>query len=120
MLALAGCSPTVENRPVDATRQRLIALGQAYGQTVAKGKSPTKLADLEPALKALGDPDELSKSPRDGQPFVVLWGTRFTEPTPMIYMHEQDGKNGSRYILMTDGGCFEVSDERFQNMPKVK
>ncbi len=121
LLIFAGCTgATVEQRPVDATRQRLIALGQAYVQTFAKGKAPTKLADLEPALKALGDPDELARSPRDGQPFVILWGTRFTEPDAKIYMHEQSGKGGTRFVLLTDGSSFEVSEERFQNMPKVK
>ena len=121
MLVMAGCTtPTVEQRPIDQTRQRLIALGQAYAQTLAKGKMPSKLADLQPALKSLGDPDELSTSPRDGQPFVILWGTRFTEPEARVYMHEQTGKSGSRFVLLTDGSSFEVSDERFQTMPKVK
>lgn len=120
VLVLSGCGGAVENHPVDPTRQRLIALGQAYGRVVSKGKTPAKIADLEAELKTLGDPEELTKSARDGQPFVILWGTRFTEPEAKMYMHENEGQGGKRFVLMTDGASYEVSDERFQTMPKVK
>ena len=121
LITLTGCGGEVDKRTVDPTRQRLIALGQAYGRHLAtKGRPPSKLADMEPELKELGNPEELSKSARDGQPFVILWGTRFTEKEAKIYMHEKEGQGGKRYILMTDGATLEVPDERFQTMPKVK
>lgn len=121
LVTLTGCGGEVDNRTVDPTRGRLIALGQAYGRHLAtKGKVPTKLADLEPELKELGNPEELSKSARDGQPFVILWGTRFTEKEAKIYIHEKEGQGGKRYVLMTDNATLEVPDDRFQTMPKVK
>lgn len=117
---LAGCSPAVDQRPVDPTRQRLFALGRAYGESLAARKTPASLADLAPYLKEAGNPDELSTSPRDGQPFVILWGTRFTEPQPTVYIHEKTGAGGTRFVLMTDGAAYELSEEKFQQSPKVK
>lgn len=120
LLLVAGCSNAVDQRPVDPTRQRLFALGRAYGEALAARKTPASLADLAPYLKEAGDVGELSKSPRDGQPFVILWGTKFTEPQPSIYIHEAAGVGGTRFVLMTDGAAYELPDEKFQKMPKVK
>src|SRR5436190_13991851 len=102
-LVVAGCSNAVDVRPTEPTRQRLIALGRAYGQTIGRGKTPATLADLEPALKEMGNPDELTKSPRDGQPFVILWGTKLTEAESKVFMYEKEGRGGTRFVLKTDG-----------------
>jgi len=99
--------------------QRLQAVARAYGRALASGKTPTKLTDLEVYLKEDGDPAELTRSSRDQELFVILWGTRFTEPEPRIYAHEKTGKDGKRFVLMTDGAVYELTEEKFRATPKV-
>lgn len=121
LLLLAGCSGSaVDTRAVDPTQERLVVLARAYGRAAGDGKAPKSFADLAPFLETPAAIDEISRSPRDGKPFVVLWGTKFTDPQPKVYIFETDGKNGHRFVALTDGGTREVSDEQFQTMPKAK
>lgn len=120
LVCLTGCGGGVQERKVDPTAARLTSLGQAYGRVVGANKAPRSLADLDKHLKEMGDPAELSQSPRDGKPFVVAWGSRMTDPEPAVLAHEADGVGGRRFVLMTDGAVYELSDADFQKKPKAK
>jgi hypothetical protein len=55
-------------------------------------------------------------SPRDGEPYVVLYNVAVTGSKPVVVAYEQSGKDGHRYIAFDFGGV-EIADEaRFAKM----
>ena len=62
------------------------------------------LEEIKPHLATLGDPEVLLVSPRDGQPYVIVWNIDVenapTDP-PTIYAFEKVGAEGKRYVLST-------------------
>lgn len=122
VLLFAGCSgDAVDRRTVDPTQQRLIALVRAYGRTaVTTEKAPRNFGELTFDLAESGSNQEHLKSARDGKFFVVLWGTRFVDREPKIYMFEAEGAGGRRWVALTDGSTREVTEEQFQALPKAK
>ena len=65
-----------------------------------------------------GDPDEILRSPRDGEPFVicydvdVLGALEWAQSTPVL-AYERRG-DGSRWVLSIPGGIFLLDEEEFQ------
>ena len=121
LVLAAGCGvPSAEVQQED-TAQRLRSLAYAYGQFTVDNKRPprneTELREAVLRLK-MGDPDTLLKSPRDGQPFVIVWGfdVRQTgagyeggnkanaDSAGAVYIYERQGSDGHRYVLYTHGG----------------
>ena len=126
-LALAGCSAAeVEQVDVTAIETQLQQLGNAFGQyTADTGRPPKQPADLEKYLKPHGDPASFWKSPRDNQPLVVLWNVNLLTVDPSrpetikVFIHEQQGIDGSRYVLLTDGSVREMTEAEFAAAPKA-
>jgi hypothetical protein len=87
----------------------------AYWQfTKEKRKPPAKEEDLMPLIPA-DRQATIFKSPRDGKPYKIYWGTsveatNFESPT--VIAHEQDGADGKRYVLSTMG-VMAVKDSEF-------
>jgi hypothetical protein len=131
LVLLCGCSSSPEPLPVDETVRRLRDLGQAYGQfTVDHQRPPQNEKDLRRQLEKmkLGKPDELLRSPRDGQPFVIVWGfdvrqsgagqegagNKLTaDQAGAIYMYERQGSGGERYVLYTHGSAVKLTAADF-------
>lgn len=95
--------------------QRLDAIGSAYGKfTFEKGRPPTGANDLSDQL----GPDALV-SPRDGEPFVIFWGVDIRSPQMVtaarpILGHEQQGRDGSRYVLTVTGYVELLTDDELR------
>src|SRR5947207_6280163 len=72
-VASAGCqsrAPAVK----EGESNNLAKIQTAYDSATRKlGRPPANLEELNPHLRELGDPTELLRSPRDGQPYVILW-----------------------------------------------
>jgi hypothetical protein len=115
--ALAGCA----RAPLPAVKQEdtanLSTIGLAYNRATDKlGRPPKDLEELKPFLKELGDPEAILRSPHDGQPYVILFGRNIRKADvmpPPIIVYEQQGANGTRYVLTTMG-VRPMSDEEFQ------
>jgi hypothetical protein len=120
-----GCSSPVKEVDIgDIGALRTIA--SAYSKAAAKtGRPPTKPADLKPFLPEGADIEQLMSSTRDGQPYVILWGT---DPrpgkagvAPVVIGYETLGKNGTRFVFL-DMGVVTMSDAQFAkaNFPPGK
>jgi hypothetical protein len=126
-IALAGCgrgmSPTGGDDDFQA-RRSMSALASFYGDYLSANGAPPK---DEAAFRAflderkqridrmqLGGVDGLLKSPRDGQPLVVVYGKRLAPPdspnTPWVAF-EQTGVDGKRLGAKVRGSIDELSSE---------
>ncbi len=94
----------------------------AYMRFSADQKRPPRNAEeLKPFLAEFGNADDILRSPRDGQPFVVCWGVDMrqapaSEGKPMpVVMYEKQGVDGRRYVLTAPFRKVEVlSDQEFR------
>ncbi|MDX1948013.1 MAG: hypothetical protein SFU86_21620 [Pirellulaceae bacterium] len=106
-LAASGCGGSVPPKVPALDGKRLGAISFAYQRASEKlGHPPTSIAELKPHLSLVGDPDELLVSPRDGQPYVIVWGVNleaFEGPTPPVVAYEAGGAGGRRMVLNVMG-----------------
>src|SRR5262245_45050551 len=117
-LAAIGCSSraTPSAAAVSET-ENLSKIERAYDKAIQKlGRPPADTEQLKPFLKEFGDPDKILRSPRDGQPYVILYGVHIRkvklEMPPPIWAYEKNGVNGKRYVL-TVMGAVPMTDEEF-------
>lgn len=71
----------------------------------------TELADLK-----ITDVEPLFVSPRDQQPYVVLYGVKLPPPSPTgspVIAYEKDGVGGRRFVAFANAGVEELDDARF-------
>jgi hypothetical protein len=116
-LSSTGCTPVkVVDTPLPVAKERLLKLGQAYGQYCTQhSKPPTQLTDLK-SFQMTGD---AVQSPDDGKPFVICWGVDFTKPIgqgqqPTVVAYETTGKDGKRYVLTTARNVQHLTDAEFR------
>ena len=121
-LALTGCPrPTSPGNPDESAN--LARIQVAYSQATRELKRPpANLAELRPRLQQFGDPDAILRSPRDGQPYGIVWKVdlRNVRPeAPPVLAYEQQGAGGKRYVL-TALGILPMTDEEFarQALPR--
>ena len=121
LIGITGCSETVvSNKPLDLTQAKLLKVNMAYSQyTRAKGKPPKGPTDIKSFLAKMGDPDDLLKSDRDGQPFVVCWGVALQQANqfPMswpVFAYEKQGLDGERFVLTTLSNVVKLTDDDFR------
>lgn len=104
---------------MDPAQDRLLKLAAAYRQVnLDRGAPPRRGAEIEPLLKERGEGQEIFTSPRDGEPFVIAWGTEMMQfpivaDTPTILAYETSGKDGKRFVLMTAGNVELLDDAEF-------
>jgi len=70
-------------------------------------------------LTANRDADSLFISPRDGKPYVVLYGRSKGPPGPggaPVVAYEQEGRGGRRFVASSMGAIEEVDDAAFRRM----
>jgi hypothetical protein len=84
---------------------RLAKTGFAYFEAKQKlGRSPKGTEDLKPHLER----EEDSKSPRDGQPFEIAWGTEVgLQGSPLIWEKSADA-DGGRWVFPPLGSVIVV------------
>jgi hypothetical protein len=115
---LGGCGRRVavtdeaETKAQDALR----AVAAAYNAAIAKrGKPPAGPDDIKPFLPEGAALDDALRSPRDGQPFVVIWGAdprKGMDIKPLVIAYEARGGNGRR-LVFTAMGVFAMENSRF-------
>jgi hypothetical protein len=115
-----GCSSAVQPRE-DETTMDLRHIARAYGVIQSAHNRPPKdvdeikaiLTDLH-AGQLSGPPDEVLTSARDGQPYVIVLTVNLgSAPGNDIFIYEQVGKDGSRYVMTTALEVRQVPDAEF-------
>ena len=121
----AGCGSAANNGedapPPTECQKRLIAIGKAYvGASAKNNRPPRNAADLLPFLKEAGKPDELLKSPDDGQNFEIVYGSSIlalkeTGSDVPIVAYERTGKNGQRNVLRGNRETLLMSESELKS-----
>lgn len=116
-LLLCGCLAPKEAADVAQQRTGLRALAIAYGQCTSqsRGRPPRDEAFLRKFIERQGPAfleslqvesvDELFVSPRDGEPYVVIYGKQ----SPVV-AYEAVGEDGKRWVA-DNVGAVEEWDE---------
>ena len=111
----AGCSgsgPKTEEAELNLRR-----IVQAYQlASEPHGNPPRDLESITRFFKELGDPrepDKILRSPRDGQPYVILFGAKLEWGDGTILAYERDGKDGARYVATLSRDVKILNDAEF-------
>jgi hypothetical protein len=120
VVVAAGCSGAPKSTEDENTTD-LREIAKAYSVTISAHRRPPKsldeiksvLADLHEA-NLVGKPEDVLKSSRDGQPYVIILGadlgaTRSGE----VLAYEKKGAGGKRYVLSMDFNVGQISDADF-------
>ena len=109
----------------------LKTLAVLYGRYVGshRGKAPPGPEEFRKFIKGMGkqqlealkvtDPEKLFKSPRDNQPYVILYNVPAGVPGPQgaaVIGYEKEGSGGKRYVAFNNGGVEEVDEDRFKQL----
>lgn len=113
---LLGCSANPPAVPPISEADNLSHIDRAYHAALQKlNRPPANLEQLRPFLAEFGNPDEILKSPRDGESYVIIYGIDLRKPFPMpppVWAHEKTGLNGKRWC-MTALGPIQMTDAQF-------
>jgi hypothetical protein len=118
-LAPAGCSEKPkfqENKAADHLRKIAIAFDNFNH---GKGHPPKDAEDIKPILKLLSpkeNPDDVLRSPNDGEPYEILWGVNLERQTEFgaIFAHEKKGVDGKRYVITVSRLVSQMTDAELQ------
>jgi hypothetical protein len=127
-----GCSDPGRSNQAEESSS-LKPLAAFYGKFVNQhgGKPPGNEAELKAFLKEpknaeslrlefkVADVDAMFISPRDNQPYVVIYGTLSGPPGPggaPVIAHEKTGVEGKRFVASALGAVEEVDEARFRGM----
>jgi hypothetical protein len=127
-LLSAGCQAQKEAAQEASTIKPLALL---YGQFLGKhkGQPPKDEAEFKAFVQAQGKPmldsfaiadaDSLFVSPRDKQPYGVIYGKASGPPGPggaPVIIYEKSGSGGKRYVASNLGAVEEVDSTKFQEL----
>lgn len=121
--SLLGCSGVSEDADLAKQRMGLGGLARVYGQYMSqhRGRPPRSEKELRKFIESQGAEylvglevetiDELFTSPRDGEPYVVIYGKRQD-----VVAYEAVGADGKRFYAHNLGGAELVDEAKFQEM----
>jgi len=111
-----GCSRSSSTAPsLSPAEDRLYTIGKAYIQANSKlGRGAKNFAEIKSFLPS-DAPDDLLRSPNDGEEFVILWGVDFNKLPPgadpyYVGAYEKTGTGGKRYVLRFPIGVASMTD----------
>lgn len=148
LIVLFGCSrpTTIKDNPSQANLRKIaLAYSRAALQNLAAVQN---VNELRPMLQEVGNPEEILRSPNDGEEYVIIFGTELPQVATMkhlkekkqpstqgmswaendiILAYESRGRGGRRYAVTTNGDVLELSDQEFSearflggHQPKAK
>lgn len=132
-LSSAGCSSQPPPPPKVEIDLRQVAV--LYGRFVGKhrGDSPKDEAEFRKfiedselaELKARGidSVDSSLTSPRDGKPYIVMYGVKMHAPDAQggpVIAHEQEGQGGKRKAAFMTGRVADVDEAEFAKLIPAK
>jgi len=116
---LCGCGrkAVVADEAESQAQEALRGVAAAYNAAIARrGKPPAGPDDIKPFLAEGTSLDDALRSPRDGEPFVIVWGAdprKGMDVKPLVIGYEARGKNGRRMVF-TAMGVFAMEDAGFK------
>jgi hypothetical protein len=114
----------------NAEQPHIKQVSELYRSYVAanRGQLPRDEAALKSYGKSLSpqllevmgikDLDAAFTSPRDGQPYVVVYGA--SKAMGVIIAHERTGRDGTRLVATREGAAQEVEETEFQKLASEK
>jgi hypothetical protein len=101
--ALSGCSSKTPPKREDTAAINLRKIVQGYDLAEDRlHRGPRDEEELKRYLAQTDmtiDPEQVMRSPRDGQPYIVIYGARLDPYGRDILAYEQEGADGSRYVI---------------------
>ncbi len=129
--AIGGCGGA-KRQAREISESNLKPLAILYGQYISqhRGQPPGNEAQFKAFIKSLPparlaaltenrDADGLFLSPRDGKPYVVLYGRSKGAADPgaaRVVAYEQEGSGGKRLVANSMGAIDEVDETAFRQM----
>lgn len=110
----AGCGRPVQVTELPPLEQNLQNLVMAYQQAATDlNRGPATWEELRPYVVEYGDPDAISRSPNDGEPFVIVWNIDLgkLEGAMPVVAHEARGKDGIRKAIDLRMGMRDLPKE---------
>jgi hypothetical protein len=102
-LSLTGCSSKPPPKREDTAAINLRKIVQGYDLAEDRlHRGPRDEEELKRFLVQTDmtiDPEQVLRSPRDGQPYVVIYGARLDPYGRDIIAYEQEGADGNRYVI---------------------
>jgi hypothetical protein len=102
-LFLSGCSSKPPPKREDTSAINLRKIVQGYDLAEDRlHRGPRDEEELRRYLVQTDntiDPEQVLRSPRDGQPYVVIYGARLDPYGREILAYEQEGADGNRYVI---------------------
>jgi hypothetical protein len=93
---------------------------QGFDLAIATNRRPPRDAEeLKPFLQQISekeDPEEILRSPNDGQPYEIMWGVNplQQEEFDALLAYEKNGVDGKRYVITVARIVKEMSDAEFK------
>ena len=116
LILQSGCSGPVAQPKIEDVQENLSVVAKAYLEAAQKNKKPPMgVADIKPFLPKDADMEKVMRSARDGEPFVIIWGTdpqTGMDVNPLVVGYEKKGKGGKR-VVFTVMGVVERTDADF-------
>jgi hypothetical protein len=119
-VAGVGCGGA-RPEPASPAGQHLERIGNAYLRaTIGFNHPPANEKELLPFLREQGKPEELLRSPADGEPFVLVWGVELRRLTATgndvpVVAYEKTGKDGKRHVLRGRADVSLLTDRELKN-----
>jgi hypothetical protein len=116
---LCGCA-SEEKFEEDPIKANLRQISKAYWMHLGYHDTPPKEKDLRGDVQSLSELDmgrpaaEAMISPRDNQPIVVVYGAGKNTPADAILAYEQQGAEGTRWVVTMAQDIKELSDADFK------
>jgi hypothetical protein len=115
---LSGCASeeTFQEEPVKAHLRQIC---KAYFMHINFHRRPPNAQQLPAVMDDLhkldmGAPAEKALvSPRDKQPFVIIYGADVTEPSSSILAYEQQGADDGRWVVLMNAEIKLLSKDEF-------
>jgi hypothetical protein len=126
--ALVGCGGPKQGVPSGIVEIERLAGWYQYYKTKHNNKPPPNEQELVSFIQkelaqrgATDDPQELLKSPRDGQKYVIQYGkTNSTSPDRNVAVYESEGHNGKKLLAFESKWSQEVDDGQLQTFLSTK
>lgn len=103
----SGCARKTLDKTAGLAAENLTTLANAYIRATDKnGKPPKGPEDIKPFFPQGTDLEKAFRSARDGEPFVIIWGTNPREGMdlkPMVIGYEKNGAAGTRMVFTAMG-----------------
>jgi len=116
LLAISGCSRGSSEQTLTPVEDRLVKIASAYNHaTIQLQRAPKEMSEIRPYLTT--DGDDVTRSPIDGEEFVILWGVEYNKLPPKredpftVAAYEKRGAGGKRYVLRVPTQVLPMTDE---------